>query len=603
MAEEQPKEPVTYTPEELATISELTDFFKKAPGQVDLDAGEEGGDADGAGAPDETLNIEDSDDAPAVDAAPPKRPIADLSKFDDVLDLDMDNFDAPAAGDGAQGLPVDVPLDVPLAAGEGAEAVPAPDFGEMDFADDGAALPSADATFDAPDFALPETDTQPDAAPANDDLDFGFPDAGDAIAANESDAGLSGLDDGFDLPPATSEAPAADADDLGAGSDFDFGAPAAAPADDFGLPATDNFDFDAAPVAADAAGAAPDDFGGDFGLPAADADLPPADTFDLPGDPGADITTAPRPMRQATTLTLMLRLPMTSRRPPMTLVRPRPTSVTSPLRPATQDDAFNFETSAPSLDDLSPEVALGGAGAAALGAGSLSSDLSSLAAEESSTVDPATLRRVRDTLRSFAAPLRRRLSKALLDENMKPADSAELMRLLSEEASAHEIGAWLDSKAIAEAAEESETGDAAGPRIIMARPEYTDEGLARQERLIKLTRFGAIAAFVLITLVGGVYFSLLKPMFYRNAVAKGRDMIMQRGASAIPDAERQFEKALSYYDKDTYAYLQYADAYRYKGLYEEAFSKLLLKLSFPAGHLLHVRATKKYVQAQSFLVR
>jgi hypothetical protein len=42
MAEEQPKEPVTYTPEELATISELTDFFKKAPGQVDLDAGEEG---------------------------------------------------------------------------------------------------------------------------------------------------------------------------------------------------------------------------------------------------------------------------------------------------------------------------------------------------------------------------------------------------------------------------------------------------------------------------------------------------------------------------------------------------------------------------------
>jgi hypothetical protein len=470
MAEEQPKEPVTYTPEELATISELTDFFKKAPGQVDLDAGEESGDADGAGAPDETLNIEDSDDAPAVDAAPPKRPIADLSKFDDVLDLDMDNFDAPAAGDGAQGLPVDVPLDVPLAAGEGAEAVPAPDFGEMDFADDGAALPSADATFDAPDFALPETDTQPDAAPANDDLDFGFPDAGDAIAANESDAGLSGLDDGFDLPPATSEAPAADADDLGAGSDFDFGAPAEAPADDFGLPATDNFDFDAAPVAADGAGAAPDDFGGDFGLPAADADLPPADTFDLPGDPGADITTAPSADAAGDDFNFDAPAADDFAAPTDDFGAAAPDLGDFASAPATQDDAFNFETSAPSLDDLSPEVALGGAGAAALGTGSLSSDLSSLAAEESSTVDPATLRRVRDTLRSFAAPLRRRLSKALLDENMKPADSAELMRLLSEEASAHEIGAWLDSKSIAEAAEESEAGDAAGPRIIMARP-------------------------------------------------------------------------------------------------------------------------------------
>lgn len=362
MAEEQPKEPVTYTPEELATISELTDFFKKAPGQVDLDAGEEGGDADGAGAPDETLNIEDSDDAPAVDAAPPKRPIADLSKFDDVLDLDMDNFDAPAAGDGAQGLPADVPLDVPLAAGEGAEAVPAPDFGEMDFADDGAALPSADATFDAPDFALPETDTQPDAAPANDDLDFGFPDAGDAIAANESDAGLSGLDDGFDLPPATSEAPAADADDLGAGSDFDFGAPAEAPADDFGLPATDNFDFDAAPVAADGTGVAPDDFGGDFGLPAADADLPPADTFDLPGDPGADITTAPSADAAGDDFNFDAPAADDFAAPTDDFGAAAPDLGDFASAPATQDDAFNFETSAPSLDDLSPEVALGGAG-------------------------------------------------------------------------------------------------------------------------------------------------------------------------------------------------------------------------------------------------
>ncbi|MFO1525919.1 MAG: hypothetical protein U1F16_08095 [Turneriella sp.] len=47
-------------------------------------------------------------------------------------------------------------------------------------------------------------------------------------------------------------------------------------------------------------------------------------------------------------------------------------------------------------------------------------------------------------------------------------------------------------------------------------------------------RFGAIAAFVLIAVVGGAYFSLLKPMFYRQAVAKGRDMIMQRGSAAIP---------------------------------------------------------------------
>ena len=38
---EQEKEPVVYTPEELATINDLTSFFQKAPGQVDLDTDDE----------------------------------------------------------------------------------------------------------------------------------------------------------------------------------------------------------------------------------------------------------------------------------------------------------------------------------------------------------------------------------------------------------------------------------------------------------------------------------------------------------------------------------------------------------------------------------
>ncbi|AFM11229.1 tetratricopeptide repeat protein [Turneriella parva] len=590
MAEEQPKEPVTYTEEELATISELTDFFKRAPGQVELDAGAQGDD-EGIGEPDETLNIDGGDDAPAVDAAPPKRPIADLSKFDDVLDLDLNNFDTPAA--------TAEPQDVPLEAGE----APAPDFdaGAMDFgapgdlgdlpAGGGDLAPAADFSTDLP---------ADDAAAAGGELDFAFPDSGDAAPAADADA-LPGLpDDGFDLPPATSDAPTAETGE----GDFDFAAPADlpadTPADDFGLPATDDFSFDAPAPTADAdPGAGTDDFGADFGAPSADADLPPADSFDLPVDSGADLPGAPDLGDTGSDFNFDAPAADNFGAGGDDFGAASPDMGDFSSAPAAQDDAFNFESSAPSLDDLSPEVALGG-GAAALGAGSLSSDLSSLAAEESATVDPATLRRVRETLRSFSAPLRRRLSKALLDENMKPADSAELMRLLSEEASAHEVGAWLDSKAIAEVADESESGNAAGPRIIMARPEYTDEGLARQERLIKLTRFGAIAAFVLITLVGGVYFSLLKPMFYRNAVAKGRDMIMQRGASAIPEAEKQFEKALSYYDKDTYAYLQYADAYRYKGLYEEAFSKLFAELKLP-GNAPAARAGDKEIRSSAEL--
>ncbi|MCX7634022.1 MAG: tetratricopeptide repeat protein, partial [Turneriella sp.] len=75
----------------------------------------------------------------------------------------------------------------------------------------------------------------------------------------------------------------------------------------------------------------------------------------------------------------------------------------------------------------------------------------------------------------------------------------------------------------------------------------------------------------------------LKPYFYRQVVAKGRDLILQKGAVGIAEAERQFEKALSYYPTDSYAFLQYADAYRYKGLYAEAFAKLFAELSLPPG--------------------
>jgi tetratricopeptide (TPR) repeat protein len=561
MADEQPKPEITYTPEELATINELTSFFQKAPGQVDLDEVEEAAEKPADGDLGDAAALAAS--AAAVDAAAPKRPVADLAKFDDVMNMDIDNFDAPAAAD--------EPQDVPLAD----EPAPALDFD----------LPESEPLVNAADtgdFALPgiEPAAEPIAEPAADDLasDFNFD---ETPVTPVTEPAADAMDFGaLDLPPATSELPATQ-DDFAlpdAGGDLDFGAPAEAPADAAPL----DFDLPAEPAAeapaADFATPAGDDFafpetpatdtGSDFNF-----DAPATDSFDAMA-PAAD---APLDLGDT----------------------PAPDMGDFDSAPAVQqqDDSFNFDSSAPSLDDLSPEVALGaGAAAGALAGASLSSDLSSLAAEEAASVDPATIRRVRETLRSFPAPLRRRLSKALLDENMKPADSNELMRLLSEGASANEISAWLDSKNVEEIPEEA--ADAAGPRIIMARPEYTDEGLARQERLIKLTRFGAIAAFVLIAVVGGAYFSLLKPYFYRQAVAKGRDMILQRGSAAIPDAERQFEKALSYYDRDTYAYLQYADAYRYKGLYGEAFAKLFGEVKLPG---MAAKVTDKEVRSSAEL--
>lgn len=567
MAEEQakPEKPeVTYTPEELITIRELTGFFNKAPGQVDFDEASEEAVATEAPAGEEAALPDDLGETPS-DAAAPKRPIVDLSKFDDVLNMDLDNLDAASPGD-VQDVPlsdeaagsdqkIDLGAPETAPADGGAPSTEPADF-SFDLPADNTAATPAMAEFDLGDGA------GQDIAPATAEAPSDLPAEDFALPAAEPDLGAAAPADDFSFEAPADKAPA-EFDIATPAADFDLGAPASeAPADlDSGLsdaaPGGD-FDFGAAPAAESG------DLGGDFALPAVEA---PA--ADLGAAPAGDFDFAAASEAAA------------------------PDMGDFASAPAAQDDSFNFDASAPSLDDLSPEVTLGGAGA------SLSSDLSSLAAEESATVDPATLRRVRETLRSFPTSLRRRMSKALLDENMKPADSAELMRLLSEGAMANEVSAWLDTRNIAEVSEE-DVGDTSQPRIIMARPEYTDEGLARQERIIKLTRFGAIAAFVIIALVGGLYFSILKPMFYRQAVAKGRDMILKLGSAAINDAERQFEKAVSYYSNDTYAYLQYADAYRYKGLYNEAFAKLFADVKLP-GNLPAVKAGDREVRSSAEL--
>ncbi|MCX7634044.1 MAG: hypothetical protein N2Z22_12000, partial [Turneriella sp.] len=79
MAEEQQATEITYTPEELETIRELTSFFDKGPGQV---------------VSEEAPPTEDVAPLAPTEREAPKRPTTDLSKFEDVLKMDLDSFEA-----------------------------------------------------------------------------------------------------------------------------------------------------------------------------------------------------------------------------------------------------------------------------------------------------------------------------------------------------------------------------------------------------------------------------------------------------------------------------------------------------------------------------
>ncbi|HRP69550.1 MAG TPA: hypothetical protein PLY93_08465, partial [Turneriella sp.] len=150
MADEQPnpeQEVVSYTPEELQTIQELIEFFNNAPGQVTVDV-DQNVDISDENPPEVDDALDLSDDVPDVS----KRPVADLSKFDDIMNMDVDNFDAPPEQPTEiQDVPLvnDAPLDgmgdIPLAQSDGSDLDTLPDLGATDMGD-ADALPDLAAT-------------------------------------------------------------------------------------------------------------------------------------------------------------------------------------------------------------------------------------------------------------------------------------------------------------------------------------------------------------------------------------------------------------------------------------------------------------------------
>jgi tetratricopeptide (TPR) repeat protein len=579
-------ETIEYTPEELEQIRELTQFYRLAPGQIapaadlaqDLSDGPEDNTPlnieDHSGFTDEPASADDiepvSDFGGSIPAdtgkAAPVR--SDLTDLDDLLNADLDNLDAlDLKGKDAQEKPADItaPATGDFTDETGFTPEPISTGSDTDFSLDDFNLP-AQTDINQPeeitDFGLEEPKQADTGVPAG-DFDMGFPDTettqqdvlpqqtefsdtpetldfntdfGGTDFTTPADDGLTVPDaGGFDLPD--QPANAGDQADFG-----DFGSIDTPPSDlggglDFDLPADDTF---SEPQPADTSPVSSDGFDS-FDLP---SDSPDAlsfnDTPDISSAPSGDL--------------------------------PPDFGVADSMDFGSADMSFSDTPThdipgAPSLDDLSPEIAVHH--------GSIDSDLSSLASEHTGPqIDPEEMRRLRARLKEYPADVRRLVSSSLLDDKFSDQLAADFVQMVLAGAGPDEVRDFLGRKVGAVSAPADDSPGAA--RVIVTRPEYTEEGLARQAQLIRLTRIGSLAAVVLIGLIGGLYFSILKPLLYKREIAKGREVILAKGSApgATEQAEKHFQNAVKYYPDDSQAYLQFADAYRRQGMYDDSFKKL-----------------------------
>jgi tetratricopeptide (TPR) repeat protein len=544
---------IEYSPEELQLINNLVEDFAKPPGHLDVPS-EEGEEP----VTDAPLEDEGAEPETTPSLAKPKiaaKPDTDLGEFDDLADMDLETIEevepdaAPVEDTGLADLGDQTQPE--------AETPPAADDFGLD--DLGAETPPLE-TETTDDFGLDdlgaETQPQAETPPAADDDDFGLDDFGVETQPETETTDDFGLDDFGDETPPQAETPSTPenetTDDFGL-DDLGAETPSTQATDDFGL---DDFGVETQPEAETPPAA--DDFGlDDFG----DQTQPQAETTDDFGFDDLGAETQPRAQTQPVADDFGL------------------DDFDAKKATSAPVDDFSFDDmSPPSLDDVSPETLQSGG---KKGYGGLADELNELADEQKDgEISDAQLNALRYTVKSFSPAVRQSVIETLLGNKLGKSDAGELIKKLVQGNAENEVKTFLEDK-LGKKLGEARGKKEADRKVIVSRPQYTESGIESRKKLVNITKFAIVAVPIFLVVVGVTYFFGIKKYLYHRDINQGKELIMSQSftGSDIPKAEKYFDKALERYPESSEAYLQFADAYRRQGLYENAFEKLFGKVS------------------------
>ncbi|MDH5719575.1 MAG: hypothetical protein OEZ13_03045, partial [Spirochaetia bacterium] len=246
----------------------------------------------------------------------------------------------------------------------------------------------------------------------------------------------------------------------------------------------------------------------------------------------------------------------------------------TPEEPASIEEPPPFDMLPPSLDDLRPDIA----SKEKTRAYDLNADLSQLSQEQATEDDISDedMALLRSILKAYPAGIRKAISNSILEDKLNKKDTKELLDKILGGDSADSVKQYLEVKLSGEIKEEGEDKS----KVILTRANYTEVGIKRQAQLIKFIKYGLTAAIALLLVGGSLFNFLIQPTRYKSIVGEGKEIILSMAPEpkAMQKAEELFNKATEIYPSKPYAYLQYADAYRRKGMYENTFEKLFGKV-------------------------
>ena len=251
-----------------------------------------------------------------------------------------------------------------------------------------------------------------------------------------------------------------------------------------------------------------------------------------------------------------------------------------------QANDFTFDDmSPPSLDDVSPEVVRGSA------FGGLDDELNELADEQKDKeISDEQLNSLRKTIKSFSPSIRQSVIDTLLGNKLGKTDSSELIKKLVLGTGEDEIKSFLEKK-LGKKFDKKHAKEESDRKVIVSRAQYTEKGLESRRKIIGFTKFAIVAIPLLLVISSSIYLFGIKKYLYHHDIENGKEIILSQSftSSDISKAEKYFTKAIERYPENSEAYLQFADAYRRQGLYENAFEKLFGKVTInPAKKAIRI---------------
>ncbi|GAB4221058.1 MAG: hypothetical protein Kow00102_13320 [Spirochaetota bacterium] len=198
--------------------------------------------------------------------------------------------------------------------------------------------------------------------------------------------------------------------------------------------------------------------------------------------------------------------------------------------------------------------------------------------EESVEISDAELRRLKKAMLLLHPVLRRKIKEIILRDELSPEDTRKLIDLILSGKPEDNIQRFIEKKLNIKLTLEEEIPHR---RVVTARPEYTREGMQRQQRLLRQTKIIAAAVLIGFAVTVTVYQFIYKPFMAKRLINKGVALILEPGDPAtkkVKDykkAEEYFEYVDQHYKKDyLYGYNAYARAYFKKREFDYAYSKL-----------------------------